>query len=315
MKLEVSSTPQKAEVALGDDIVMDVSVKNAGASDVEVFELTNDARSVSFEVTFESGKLAWDTRFNVDPPKSAMEPDPLSPIKKVTIKAGETKTKSFTIPAIAAGTWTIVPVYGGTTDPEPRALNVLGKEGRLTKLKGEAKTIKVLPGPGGETEVVAKITTTVGTVTFKFFPKEALGSALNFVRIVKDGYYDGKNFHRIDSSLTIIQGGSPRPDGTGSFGWSIPREQNLKHLPMMVGMARSQDPNSGGAQFYINYGPLAVQLDRPDGYAVFAEVSKGKDVVQTLAAVKTKGGPGMAGQVPATPIHIESAKVQLSPKE
>lgn len=314
-KIEVSAASKSAEVKLGEDIDIEVIVKNAGAADVELPELTFDARSVSFELVFEDGKPAWDAQFHVEPPRSAMEPDPLTPMKREKLKAGESWKKSFPIPAIAAGSWSITPVYGGTTEPEPRALSVLGMPGRLVKVKGDAKTVKVLPGPNGETEVRAKVATNMGTFAMKFFPKVALGSAINFVRIAQQGYYDGKAFHRIDPSLTIIQGGAPRPDGSGSFGWSIPREQNLKHKVWTVGMARSADPNSGGAQFYINYGPLAQALDRPDGYAVFAEVVKGKDVVETLASVKTRGGPGMGGQAPSTPLSIESIKIQLAPKE
>jgi peptidyl-prolyl cis-trans isomerase B (cyclophilin B) len=314
-KIEVSSETTLTEVPLGDDIEVKVSVKNAGTADVELPELTFDARSVSFEITFEDGKPAWDTRFNIDPPRSAMEPDPLKPIARKTLKAGETWTKPFTIPAIASGTWAIIPVYCGTTDPEPKSLSAAGKEGRLVRIKGESKGVKVLPGPNLESEVWAKLTTTMGTIAFKFFPKDALGSALNFVRIVKQGYYDGKSFHRIDSSLTIIQGGAANADGSGNFDWTIPRELRLQHKQWNVGMARSSDPNSAGAQFYINYGPLAKTLDRPDGYAVFAEVVKGKDVVETLSSVKTRGGPGMAGQAPMTPIQIESSKIQLAAKE
>ncbi len=314
-KVEVTSETASTEVPLGDDIKVKVSVKNAGTADVELPELTFDARSVSFEITFEDGKPAWDTRFNVDPPRSAMEPDPLKPLKRKTLKAGESMSEEFTIPAIATGVWSIVPIYGGTTDPEPKMLSAAGKEGRLVRVKGDAKGVKVLPGPALEGEVWAKLTTTMGTISLRFFPKEALGSALNFVRIVKSGYYDGKSFHRIDASLTILQGGAANADGSGNFDWTIPREQNLKHTPLTVGMARSSDPNSGGSQFYINYGTLAKSLDRPDGYAIFAEVVKGKDVVDTLASVKTRGGPGMQGQAPATPIQIETAKIQLAAKE
>jgi cyclophilin family peptidyl-prolyl cis-trans isomerase len=313
-KLEISSEPAKAEVALGDDISIEVTVKNAGTTDATLPELTFDARSVSFEVTYEGGKVAWDTQFHTDPPKSSMEPDPLHALKMGTLKAGESWKEKFTIPAIAAGSWSIVSIYSGASDPMPRGLNAFRAVGRLNMLKDAAKTIKVLPGAGGETEVQAKIATTMGTFAMRFHPKDALGSALNFVRIVQSGYYEGKSFHRIDDGIDIIQGGAPRSDGGGNFPYTIPRELGLKHDPWSVGMARSGDPNSGGSQFYISFGPKTQTLDRPDGYAVFAHVVKGKDVIEALASVKTKGGPGAGAQMPTTPLNIETAKIELGPR-
>lgn len=312
-KLEVTGTPAKAEVPLGSDIEVEVSVKNAGTAEADLPELTFDARSVSFELSVDGGKVAWDTQFHVDKPRSVMEPDPLTPIKREKLKAGESWKKTFKIPAIAAGSWSITAVYGAT-DPEPRSLGILSDPNRLTRVKdAAAKTVKVLPGPNGEAELHAKITTSLGAFTMKFFPKEALGSALNFVRIAQAGQYEGKQFFRNDPSLQILQGGAD--NGSSHFEWTIPREQNLKHGPLMVAMARSESPNSGGQQFYVCYGPLAKALDREDGYAVFAQIVKGKDVVETMADVKTRGTPGMGGQAPVTPITIETVKTQLAPKE
>ena len=144
-----------------------------------------------------------------------------------------------------------------------------------------------------------------------FYPKEALGSALNFVRIAQSGHYDGKSFFRIAERITIFQGGAE--NGSAYFAWTIPREQNLKHETGSVAMARATDPNSGGAQFYVCYGAGAATLDRPDGYAVFGHVVKGKDVADTIGALRASSPNGDGP--PKKPVALESAKVQLAPKE
>jgi cyclophilin family peptidyl-prolyl cis-trans isomerase len=280
-KLEVTGTPKSAEVALGADIEVEVQVKNAGTADADLPELSFDARSVSFEVKYEDGKQAWDARFHVDAPRSQMEPNPLTPLKREKLKAGESWKKTFTIPAIASGSWSIVAVYAGATDPEPR-------------------------------EVRVKLSTNMGSFSLAFYPKEALGSALNFVRLAQSGHYDGTPFFRIAEGITVIQGGDK--SASAHHEWTIPREQNLKHETYSVAMARAGDPNSGGAQFYICYGPLAAKLDKPgEGYAVFAHVVKGKDVVETLGSVRANTPQGDGP--PKKPLTLESAKTQLATKE
>ncbi|MEZ0227480.1 MAG: peptidylprolyl isomerase [Planctomycetota bacterium] len=309
VKLEVSSTPAKAEVPVGESIEVEVTVKNAGAEEAELTELAFDARSVSFELSVDGGRTAWDTQFHVDPPKSNMEPDPMRPLKRDKLKAGESWKKTFTIPAIAAGAWSIRAVYGGSVEA-PRSLSVLADPARIAKVKeAEAKTVKVTPGPNGEAEVVCKLTTNLGTFTMRFFPKDALATGINFVRVAQKGLYEGKRFFRNAQDLQVLQGGAD--NGSAFFEWGIPLEQNLKHKALMVAMARGESTNSAGAQFYIVYGGLAAQLDRENGYAVFAQIVKGKDVVETMCSIKPRQG----GQEPSAPITIESTKVQLAPKE
>ncbi len=313
LKLEVTSNPVKAEVAVGTSIEVEVTLKNAGTEEAELAELTFDARSVSFELSVEGGRTAWDAQFHTDPPKSNMEPDPMRAIKREKLKAGESWKKTFTIPAIAAGTWSITAVYGGSVEG-PRSLALYADPARLTKVKeAAAKTVKVTAGPNGETEVVCKMTTNLGTFTMRFFPKDALATGINFVRVCERNLYDGKRFFRNALDLTVLQGGADH--GGAYFEYGIPLEQNLKHKPLMVAMARGDATNTAGQQFYICYGTLAENLDRPGGYAVFAQIVKGKDVVETMCSIKPKGGPGPQGQMPSAPINIESTKIQLAPKE
>jgi cyclophilin family peptidyl-prolyl cis-trans isomerase len=308
-KLEVTAAAAKAEVTVGDDIEVNVTVKNAGDAEVEATELSFDARSVSFEVKVDDGKVAWDTQFHMKP-QGWME---LTSLKRKGLKAGESWTQSFTIPAVASGSWSVTGVYAGSIAVPDALTNI---DHALVKTKSAAVTVKVNPTAAGETNVQARVNTTLGTVTINFFPKDALGSAINFVRIARSGFYDGKTFHRIDKGLGVIQGGAAKPDGSGEFLYCVPRELGLKHGALRVGMARSGDPNSGSSQFYICANDSPKTLDGPDGYAVFAEVVKGKDVVDALFAVETKGtgaNGNMAEQAPKKPLKIESVKLQLAP--
>jgi peptidyl-prolyl cis-trans isomerase B (cyclophilin B) len=129
--------------------------------------------------------------------------------------------------------------------------------------------------------------TNYGNIELELFWKETPKTAENMLRLVNSGFYDGLTFHRIVPNF-VIQGGDPSGDGTGGPGYSIPFEKaNTKHLRGYLGMARSQDPNSAGSQFYICLRDLP-NLD--NNYVVFGKVVKGMDVVDKIAAVKT--GPG-----------------------
>ena len=112
----------------------------------------------------------------------------------------------------------------------------------------------------------------------------------NFEKLVKAHFYDGLIFHRVIPGF-MIQGGDPQGTGTGGPGYSIDGEfsqngfQNeLKHTPGVLSMARTQDPNSAGSQFFI------MHADAPylDGqYAAFGKVTSGMDVVDAIASTKT----------------------------
>lgn len=112
----------------------------------------------------------------------------------------------------------------------------------------------------------------------------------NFVKLAKQGFYNGLTFHRIIKGF-MIQGGCPRGNGTGGPGYTIKGEflangvnNPLKHTRGVISMARAMDPNSAGSQFFI------MHQDAPhlDGqYAAFGKVVKGIEVVDAIASVKT----------------------------
>ncbi len=134
---------------------------------------------------------------------------------------------------------------------------------------------------------VVMMETNYGPIEIELYWKDTPKTAENFLKLALSGYYDGLNFHRIIPNF-VVQGGDPAGDGTGGPGYSIPFEKaNTKHLRGSLGMARSQDPNSAGSQFYF----CLTDIPRLDGqYVVFGKVIQGMDVVDKIAAVKT--GPG-----------------------
>ena len=118
-----------------------------------------------------------------------------------------------------------------------------------------------------------------GEIVIEFYPADAPKTVDNFVKLAKKGFYDGLTFHRREKGF-VIQGGDPKGNGTGGPGYTIPAEFNKqKHVRGAVAMARTQDPNSAGSQFYICLAP-ANFLDGQ--YTVFGIVTKGMDVVDEV---------------------------------
>ncbi len=135
----------------------------------------------------------------------------------------------------------------------------------------------------------ATIETKYGEINIKFFPDVALGHVNNFIKLAKDGFYDGTIFHRVIPGF-MIQGGDPNTKGTnqtiygmGGPGYTIKAEFNGKsHKRGILSMARSNDPHSAGSQFFI------VVKDSPfldKQYTVFGEVVKGMEVVDKIVSL------------------------------
>jgi peptidyl-prolyl cis-trans isomerase B (cyclophilin B) len=123
------------------------------------------------------------------------------------------------------------------------------------------------------------IDTARGQIVMDVCPDLMPVTVTNFDKLVKEGFYNGLTFHRVED--WVVQGGDPKGDGTGGSGQTIKLETNpqLKNLRGAVAMARSGDPNSASSQFYI------LKKDTPslDGqYAVFGMVVQGMDVVDQI---------------------------------
>ncbi len=136
----------------------------------------------------------------------------------------------------------------------------------------------------------AVLETKFGNITLKFFPEVAPGHVKNFLDLAKKGFYDGTTFHRVIPGF-MIQGGDPNTKdasasrarhGTGGPGYTIKAEFNdTSHKRGIVSMARSQDPNSAGSQFFICVAD-ATFLDRQ--YSAFGRVVRGMEVADKIVS-------------------------------
>ena len=118
-----------------------------------------------------------------------------------------------------------------------------------------------------------------GEIRLEFYPEDAPKTVENFVTLAKKGFYNGLNFHRVVPDF-VVQGGCPKGNGTGGPGYQIKAEFNKqKHLRGTLAMARSQDPDSAGSQFYICYG-ATPHLDGQ--YTVFGRVVSGMEHVDRI---------------------------------
>ena len=125
----------------------------------------------------------------------------------------------------------------------------------------------------------AELATTKGPIRLVFFPDLAPGHVKNFLGLAKIGYYDGLIFHRIIKGF-MIQGGCPQGSGSGGPGYQIPAEFNATpHEAGVLSMARTNDPNSAGSQFFICLG-RHTHLDGQ--YTAFGKVADRLDRCQRL---------------------------------
>jgi cyclophilin family peptidyl-prolyl cis-trans isomerase len=164
--------------------------------------------------------------------------------------------------------------------------------------------------PGAKPVVV--LTTTLGEIELELDEAKAPITAKNFLQYVDDGFYDGVIFHRVISGFMIQGGGFTPAMQQKKTRATIQNEaaNGLKNVRGSVAMARTSDPHSASAQFFINHKDNAF-LDYPGsdgwGYAVFGRVSRGMDVVDKIAAVKTGVKAGMS-DVPVESVAIVSAR-------
>lgn len=191
-----------------------------------------------------------------------------------------------------------------------------------------------------------EIKTNMGTITAELYADKAPKTVANFLQYVNDKHYDGTIFHRVISNF-MIQGGGFTPDmKEKSTRPPVPHEgrealaKGLKNTVGTLAMARTNDPQSATAQFFINVKdngfldptpippgdpipqlevggriyanvPRAQALAAPQlyGYTVFGKVVKGLDVVEKIKDVPTGTGPNGMGDVPNKPVVIESIRV------
>ncbi len=157
------------------------------------------------------------------------------------------------------------------------------------------------------------LTTNHGTIKIELNAEKAPKTVANFLNYVNDGFYSNTIFHRVIDGF-MIQGGGFEPGMKQKETQDqIENEASngLKNVKYSIAMARTSDPHSASAQFFINISNNSF-LDYPGqdgwGYCVFGAVTEGQDVVDKIKAVKTSRS-GMFQDVPADDVVIEKAEV------
>jgi peptidyl-prolyl cis-trans isomerase B (cyclophilin B) len=166
-----------------------------------------------------------------------------------------------------------------------------------------------------DTQTKVKLTTSLGAIVIQLDNAKAPVSAANFAEYVKNGFYDGTIFHRVIPGFMAQGGGFDTSFNQKETKTPIKNEADngLKNKRGTLAMARTNDPNSATAQFFINYKDNSF-LDHTSptpsgwGYAVFGEVVEGMDVVDAMAKEPT-GNRGGHQDVPKTDIVIEKAEI------
>jgi cyclophilin family peptidyl-prolyl cis-trans isomerase len=161
----------------------------------------------------------------------------------------------------------------------------------------------------------ATLDTSCGTIVIQLLADQAPQTVNSFVFLAEKAYFDGTHFHRIDTNLDIIQGGDPTGTGSGGPGYTIPDELtgDESYGPGVVAMANSGQPNTGGSQFFIVYGPKGHSLESNAAYTIFGRVVNGLDVVKRIAKIPVPDpSAGLAGQQPTKTVYIDMVTVKVT---
>jgi peptidyl-prolyl cis-trans isomerase B (cyclophilin B) len=172
------------------------------------------------------------------------------------------------------------------------------------------------PVHGQNPETRVSLETSKGTIVIAVYPDKTPKTVENFLAYVKSGFFDGTIFHRVIPNF-MIQGGGLTPDMKKKTTQApIPNEadKGLANTRGTISMARTRDPHSATAQFFINTVDNAY-LDHKGktaqgwGYCSFGEVVEGMDVVDAISGVKTSNSGGRQN-VPVEPVLIKKAVVK-----
>ena len=174
------------------------------------------------------------------------------------------------------------------------------------------------PGRGvqaANTPVFVKLETSLGDITLELFPDKAPATVANFLQYVNEGFFNGTIFHRVINDFMIQGGGFDAQMNQKPTRAPIKNEADngLANEAYTIAMARTMEPYSATAQFFINVADNKMlnhtgKTPQGWGYAVFGKVVKGKEVVDKIKAVST-ANRGMHQNVPAEPVTLIKAMV------
>lgn len=139
-------------------------------------------------------------------------------------------------------------------------------------------------------EYLATVKTERGDFTIRLRPDLAPQHVNSFVFLAREGFYDGVTFHRVLPGF-VAQAGDPTGSGEGGPGYTIPAEftDEVAYARGTLGMARTNDPNSGGSQWFITFGETP---SLNGAYTIFGEVTEGMDIVDCITARDPSVNPG-----------------------
>lgn len=186
-------------------------------------------------------------------------------------------------------------------------------DGSKKETKGEGKTMTETKQEIKKASVKVELDTTMGKIVIELDEEKAPITTANFLRYVKEGFYDGTIFHRVIGNF-MIQSGGHLLDMTEKTAYEPIKNEasnGLANSRGTIAMARTSNPNSATSQFYINLvdnKQLNFIPGQSPGYAVFGKVIEGMDVVDKIGTVKTTKRLSYF-DVPVEPVLINSAKV------
>jgi peptidyl-prolyl cis-trans isomerase A (cyclophilin A)/peptidyl-prolyl cis-trans isomerase B (cyclophilin B) len=268
--LSLTLAAEKADVVIGDQVQVEVTLTNSGDKALDVAELAFEERSVSFDITFEAapGKTK---QFLY----SVLKPDPhlvdrIGPTR-VSLKSKKALTALFRIPTLKTGALTITAVYKGG-DKEVRS---------------SAASIKVAPQADGASRLAAAVSTSKGDFQIDLLPEESPNNVASFVSLAQRGFYNNMNFHRIIKG-GWIQTGCPYDLGFGHAGYAVKSEAegNTKvHEAGTVAMSQNLKGGFTGSQFFID---LKRQESHDKKFTIIGQVPESRmEVVKQIGAVDT----------------------------
>jgi len=195
------------------------------------------------------------------------------------------------------------PADAKPADPKPAAAAAADGAKPASKTYANPPAMSIDPNK----KYTAVIKTSMGDMTAELYPKDAPNTVNNFVFLSKDGFYNGVIFHRIIKDF-MVQTGDPTGTGRGDPGYKFADELKgpQTYTKGTLAMANA-GPNTQGSQFFICHGPGAEKL--PKNYTIFGKVTGGLDVLDKLAGVPVKPGPGGENSQPVEPPKIESIQI------
>jgi len=209
----------------------------------------------------------------------------------------------------------------GTVDPQP-APQVVACGAEAPAGAGKPKPQFAGPPPmkiDPAKTYTATMVTSCGTIVIELDPKTAPQTVNSFVFLANHRFFDGQYFHRIDTSIDVLQGGDPLGTGTGGPGYSIPDELQggEQYGPGVLAMANA-GANTGGSQFFIITGKNGHNLDAQPNYTIFGHIVRGLDVAQRMQQLPIADPAAAAqgdltGQAPKQAIYIDSVTIAAEP--